>query len=466
MALDSELLVLCGYTFEDAPEELKQFTGLLGVMLGKIAGLNPAFRFLQASDPMQTLSGIKADDTILVFMYPALAEESMFTILFTGIMDKVLAGAAGAREGGQLVLFTEGDASKHSRLIPDYLPGVKMRYNLSLLQGAGTAGEGRIFDCLLDIAYGMKNHREKRTEALQEKSRPVIYLAETTPDAVAQRDSLKNELEILGYRVATPVNTTEKEEQVTAHIRELISRSFLSLHMIGRLYGYIPDGWGKSLVELQLQLAGEEDIKKPAGAVKRMIWIMPPGKKSDPRQEKLISRIKQESHMFMNSEMLETPFESLKTYLHRYLAMRPQDMIAETGKADESDGLFVIYETGNPESLQPLTSWLQKENIGYSLPLAAEAPEETMPHYRRMLASAKSVLVFHTGGNDIWLRTKINDILKAPGYGRKLPFHSRILLVREGTKLYPGEQFYLVSYAGPNLGNEVLDKLKSILHHA
>ena len=53
---------------------------------------------------------------------------------------------------------------------------------------------------LLDIAYGIRVHKERRQLKKEEKGRPAIYLAETTPDAMHYQQALKNELETLGFQ--------------------------------------------------------------------------------------------------------------------------------------------------------------------------------------------------------------------------------------------------------------------------
>ena len=133
---------------------------------------------------------------------------------------------------------------------------------------------------------------------------------------------------------------------------------------------------------------------------------------------------------------------------------------------DEKSNVFVIFENAVSENIKPLLEWLDKQNLSYCQPMFNAGPEETMPYYRKMLASCNSVLVFYTGENQIWLKTKVNDILKAPGYGRNEPFQSRILFTPENANENSFEQFNILKYQQPVLSHDVLDSLKSFLHHA
>jgi hypothetical protein len=473
MASETEVLIICGAAEESAPGSLKIFLDLFEIMLKKITGLSPRFRYVSGLDPMEIAAQIHPNDIAIAFLYPALIESGKFMFTLTAIMDKMFAGGSDDAESGLLVLFTDqSNPRETAKIVLEYLPGVRMRYDLGLVQSLdqGGSNERDMFDCLLDLAYGIRMHKEKKQNKKDDKGKPAIFLAETTPDAEHYHQSLKNELETLGYRILSPGTRLENEEQAGNLINEFLGKSFLSLHLIGRAYGAEVPATGRPLVELQVYLSAEyaakNEKKQDILQTKRMIWIMPSGKSSDARQEKVISHIKQESLLFLNSELLETPFESLKTYLHKYLVGHSSEEKAEAQKTPGKANLFLIYEKKATERLKPLISWLEQEKLSYSHPIFNAAPEETMPYYRKMLASCDDVVVFFSGENYIWLKTKVNDILKAPGYGRQEPFHSRIVLAPGNFENLPGEQFEVLKYAESTLTNEVFDTLKSILHHA
>ncbi len=89
-----------------------------------------------------------------------------------------------------------------------------------------------------------------------------------------------------------------------------------------------------------------------------------------------------------------------------------------------------------------------------------------MGHYKGMISACQSVWIVYADGHDIWLRTKINDVLKAPGYGRDEPFQSCIILAASALNFNPGEPFKVINNPKAQLSPDLEEKLKSTLHHA
>jgi hypothetical protein len=466
---ETDILIISGSEKETSPEGLKTFLGLLEVMLKKVTGIIPAFRFISGTNPMEIAGQVKETDIVLSLVYPALIEAGNFMLTFSAVMDKTLSRGADGSENGLVILFTDQNSPP---VMPELLPGIRMKYDLGLINSLAKdkSGNKDVYDCLLDMAYGIRIYKERRQVKKEEKGRPAIYLAETTPDALHYQQALKNELETLGFRILSPGVISHNADKLSATIKDLLSKSFLSLHLVGRSYGQEVEGTGKSLAEFQIQIAAEftsiNKQEEQSAPLRRMIWIMPSGKNNEPKQEKVISYIKQESRLFQNSELLETPFESLKTYVHKFLIEHFINSRSASAYKNEKSNVFVIFEKAVSENIKPLLDWLDQQNLSYCHPIFNAGPEETMPYYRRMLASCKSVLVYYSGDNQVWLKTKVNDILKAPGYGRNEPFQSRILFTPENIHENAIEQFNILQYQQPVLSHDVLDSLKSILHHA
>ena len=473
MALKTDILVICGATKETAPGGLNTFIGLLEVMLNKVTDISPSFRFIAGTDPMEIASQVKETDIVLSLVYPSMIKAGNFMFTLTAIMDKTLSRASDGSENGLVILFTDkNNSQENKKAIPEFLPGIRLKYDLGLVNSLAEekSGNKEVYDCMLDIAYGIRLHKEKKQVKKEERGRPAIYLAETTPDALHYQQALKNELETLGFRILSPGALNQDEAKLSTSIKELLSKSFLSIHLVGRSYGQEIAGLGKSLAEFQIQLAAEFTSENKPGEqtvpLKRMIWIMPSGKNNEAKQDKVIAYIKQESRLFQNSELLETPFESLKTYVHKFLTEHALDLLSASSNLTERSNVFVIFEKAVSENIKPLLDWLDKQNLSHCHPLFNAGPDETLPYYRKMLASCNSVVVYYTGENKVWLKTKVNDILKAPGYGRHEPFQSRILFTPENINENALDQFEVLQYQHPVFSNDELDSLKSFLQHA
>src|SRR5690349_12925720 len=72
--------------------------------------------------------------------------------------------------------------------------------------------------------------------------RPVVYLAEASPDLEMERRSVVCELTGHGYRVVAEGDSVATASQFPTGIEENIARSGLAIHLIGEEYGPIPAG--------------------------------------------------------------------------------------------------------------------------------------------------------------------------------------------------------------------------------
>src|SRR4029079_18239003 len=106
---------------------------------------------------------------------------------------------------------------------------------------------------------------------------------ETTSDLTEQRDSIKRELQQRGYEVAPDRGLPLVGSAFKREVQDYLSRSKLSIHLIGEHYGIVPEGESRSVIQLQNDLAalGEPELS-------RIIW-MPLGLEAkDERQRSFV----------------------------------------------------------------------------------------------------------------------------------------------------------------------------------
>ena len=163
-----------------------------------------------------------------------------------------------------------------------------------------------------------------RVEAPTE--RVTVYLAETTYDLREQRDVVRRELQ--GYDALVlpdrplPLVGPECEEMV----REQLARSSLSIHLIGRNYGIVPEGETRSTVVLQNDLA---IARSAEGEFGRLIWLPDDLQSEDERQIRFIDSLQTDTRIQAGADILQTSLGDFKSAMHRRL--RPP----EPPEADE-----------------------------------------------------------------------------------------------------------------------------------
>src|SRR3974390_713177 len=99
----------------------------------------------------------------------------------------------------------------------------------------------------------------------------------------------------------------------------------MSIHPIGELYGFIPEGSSISLTEIQNELAIERG--KQGGFV-RLLWV-PAGKRfEDERQAHLVEQLRTDPRMQRGADLLGTILEDLRTVIYERLKEAPPAIAA------------------------------------------------------------------------------------------------------------------------------------------
>lgn len=147
------------------------------------------------------------------------------------------------------------------------------------------------------------NEINNQDQGLDRKS---IYLAETTRDVGRNRQKLIQELESNGYKVYPTEQLPESQEEVNARIKFYLSKSSLSINLIGETYGLVFPASNKSLPQIQYEEA------KSLG-VPTLVWIENQANIKDPQQKSFIETINQSlSHP---SDLLSGSFEDFRLEL-------------------------------------------------------------------------------------------------------------------------------------------------------
>jgi hypothetical protein len=256
---------------------------------------------------------------------------------------------------------------------------------------------------------------------------PVVYLATTTSDLQDERDALLRDLQEHGYRVLPDRPIPLVAHEAEAMIREHLVHSRMSIHLIGKNYGIVPEGGVQSNMALQHELATE---RSRTGGFSRLLWIPRELQVEDPRQRRLIDDIRMDPGIHGDTDVMETFFEDLRTvavdWLKRCVAVEvasPPE--PETPTLAPEPGapprLYLIAEQRDAERIHAWADPLFEEGFEVQYPIFEGDEGELREYHEENLNSCDAVLIFYGEGNEIWLRRKLREIQKSPGYGRVKP---------------------------------------------
>jgi hypothetical protein len=149
-------------------------------------------------------------------------------------------------------------------------------------------------------------------QASSSTDRPKVYVADCSSDRRLDREAVIADLK--GYPTLPDKSLPDDEDSLIGQVREFLSTCKLSVHMIGRGYGVVPDGPSeKSISELENELAIADS--KSAG-LKRIIWV-PSGTTSQSRkQNEFIKRLLENSDAQFGADVITGTIEDLKRAIH------------------------------------------------------------------------------------------------------------------------------------------------------
>jgi hypothetical protein len=245
----------------------------------------------------------------------------------------------------------------------------------------------------------------------------TVFLAEAASDLKSARDSLRRELEDRGYHVLPKAPLPLDAEGLIAAVREGVEHSCLTIHPIGARYGTVPEGDERSVAHIQLDLAVESARD---GARRSLIWIPEDLKAAEGRQKALIKGIERMSAPGVASEVLQVSLEVLKTYVMDKLDAASKPTTEHTAHKDATR-IYLICDQNDFEAVKPIQSYLEDQGYAVTLPLREGTEIEIREDHQDSLVLCDAVLIHYGAGRKFWLRTKLWDLVKAPGWGRAKP---------------------------------------------
>ena len=274
--------------------------------------------------------------------------------------------------------------------------------------------------------------------ALADERRPVVYLAECTADRREVRNMLEAELKLHGLRVLPDLALPRDDEAAySAAVAGLLARCALSIHLVGGVYGAVPDGAGdKSVSVLQNELAAAQCR---SGGLTRLIWLPDGTASAQPQQQAFIHRLLQDDDAQWGADLLTGDVEALKSAMHATLKKlekpaAPAAPLPGPGDTDGAGGaggaggaadgatgnsrapqVYLLCDARDRKATVPLRRWLKAHGAEVVLPAFEGGAAQVREANEQQVASCDAVLLFYGAGDEAWKRTTDNDLVKRRG---------------------------------------------------
>jgi Domain of unknown function (DUF4062) len=284
-----------------------------------------------------------------------------------------------------------------------------------------------------DLVYKIEKFYQKADKNEPGGLKATVFLAETTSDQTANREIIKREIEQFGFKVLPENNLPEDATEFKSVVESDLKKSNLSVHIIGQEYGEIPKGEVHSFVDIQNKIASNifrEQINISA-RFSRLIWIPPDLKNTSDLQNLYIKKLKEDFSGLNKAEILQIPLEAFKTFVLNKLKSISNADIKNEPLDSKKTKVYLIFEKNDLSEVQVIINWLQQNNYETLTSSFFENDKNALSKHRENLVECDSVLIYKSGYNHSWLNSKLSDLLKAPGYGRKKPFSVKAIIVNQ-----------------------------------
>ena len=293
----------------------------------------------------------------------------------------------------------------------------------------------RYWEKLDDLAYDIKQLIETLRHSAGPASAPAstpvstsaatIYLAETTSDLTEQRDKIKRELQQHGHIVLPDKGLPLVGQAFKQEVTDCLSRSQLSVHLIGEHYGIIPEGESRSVIELQNELAAIEGSR-----LQRVIW-MPVGLQPQSElQQKFVNQLRLGLSSQQGTDLLETKLEDLKTVIQEKLTRpdKPQAASATSSNGDAAS-VYLICDKQDMDSVKPIEDYLFDKGLDVTLPAIEGDETQIIQDHKDNLMMCDAVMIYYGRAGELWLRMKQRELQKVAGYGRTEPLTAKAIYI-------------------------------------
>jgi TIR domain len=298
----------------------------------------------------------------------------------------------------------------------------------------------------------------------------VVYLAEATTDRTEYRDAIRNELLSRGFRVLPDRELPDTAAEYRVAVSENLKQSRLSIHLIGEKFGSMLEGdEDNSIVQIQNELAAQQSSESHTLA--RLIWVAPDLVPTGKRQPAFIELLRSNEEAQSGAELLERPFEELKTrIIEKLLAPKPTPAQVLQFPEENLVRIYLMCDKLDFAEVEAIRDYLYDRD--YEVKLTAREGEATqvIEYHKDNLLECDAALIYYGNGNEFWLHSKLSDLRKVRAWGREQPLLKAIYRAGPPT---PQKQDYktrevamLEPPAYEGLSRDALDQFIELIEHA
>lgn len=274
----------------------------------------------------------------------------------------------------------------------------------------------KAWNLILDLTFDLKDSISKQLSNVVENTIPEkkVYLGSCPLSLLPYRDELKRELQHFGYEVFP--HTKPNMQKLSNGWEKNFENCKLIIQLLGDKYGDIERGERISVYDKENELIktyieGDSELE-----ISRYVWMPDFFKRVEQRQVSFSNKIKQ-NEASEKTRILECSFDELKTTIF------PKDVNKNQEHSNITSTNEVYVISSDATLLPELTN--EAEAMGVKLvTMDFTVPATLYKQHIELLKTCKHALIQWSNNDNFWLKSKLSDLVKAPGMGRKGAFDS------------------------------------------
>jgi TIR domain len=260
-----------------------------------------------------------------------------------------------------------------------------------------------------------------------------IFLSESSYDTKDLRDNIKRELQDHGYNILPYGQLSLIAPVLKQNVDEYMKDAQVAIHLIGNSYGIVPEGTEKSIVEIQNELGASHSRSEH---LPRLIWMPEEIDTDDERQKRFVNKlVSGDSDVLAGADMVKGSIEDFKSVIHdklKKMEEKKEEVVEDQAMAGEEPRnkmVYIICDAQDADIIVPLEDHLFNSGVEVILPIFEGEETQIREDHIENLKNCSGVIIFYGNGNELWLRTKMRDLIKINGYGRQAPLDFKIVYV-------------------------------------
>jgi hypothetical protein len=160
----------------------------------------------------------------------------------------------------------------------------------------------------------------------------------------------------------------------------------------------------------------------------RLIWVSPDLKNVTERQKIFIEDLKSDAATLEEAEVLQISIPELKSIIREELVtggrFKTHRDIAGFDQKDDGDAkiVYLINDKSDQSSAEPIKKYLEEKGLKVVLPSFEGDLVDIRYIHQENLRRCDASLIYFGQSTEAWIKTKLQDLLKAPGFGRQKKF--------------------------------------------